>query len=264
MMKKALFIIAIISAHFVFFQARAQNAKFIEPPSGKKVFKESNLENMVVVEDKNAKVQQKNTQVEDLSDLLLGKNKVSSLMFDEEELSSLDRAVFALENGELYNPENSDENNLSDKNLSLEEKLKLERENKIKEKSENNEKSYIYLASIMYLSKDDWSAWINNSKITSANNNRGNEFFIKKINGEQASIVWTLSPSKWRALTGKSAEAIESKVNEKNQVEVEFTLKINQTFILKLNYIAEGKNVSSAINKSEEKTLKKFKKRVNN
>lgn len=260
-MKKAFFAIAIFATSCIFFKAYAQPISIIEPPSNSKNFKEADLDKVAIESKINNDTE--SLPNDDLVDILLGKNKLSSLMFDEEELDNVDKAIFALKNGEIYTAEDYT-SDLGNKGLSVEEKLKLEKEKREKEKSENNERSYIYLASIMYLSKDDWTAWINNSKITSALNNRNNEFFVKKINGEQADILWTLSLSKWRALSGKASDTSPPNINEKNQVEIGFTLKPNQTFILKLNFIAEGKNVNHAIFKKEEKIRKDLKKRVNN
>jgi len=185
-----------------------------------------------------------------ISSLLLGKTSATSLMFDNIEIENIDRAVFALKNGELFT---SDDYNAGSKTqLSDAEKSRMEQDKRERERAENNKKSYIYLASIMYFSQDEWTIWINDAKITSKNNSPNNEFFIKKIKADEAQILWTLSVSKWRVLSGKNPEVTPPNLNSRNLVEIEFSLKPNQTFVLKMNFVTEGKNVSYAVAKKEE------------
>ncbi len=196
------------------------------------------------------------------SNLIIEPDIVPSLMFSNEELDNIDKAILSYKNGEIYSPESFDE---SLKNgLSEAEKLKIEQEKKEQEKSENSKKSYIYLASIMYSSKDDWTVWINNSKITSQNNSLQNEFYIKKISPDKAQILWTLSLSKWRILAGKNAESTAPNLNSKNLVEINLDLKPNQTFVMKLNTVVEGRDVKNKVSKIEEKIRKNQKKGVDN
>ena len=49
---------------------------------------------------------------------------------------------------------------------------------------------YIYLNSIMYISKNAWSVWINDSKITNENN-KNRDIIIKKITPNYINIVWS-------------------------------------------------------------------------
>jgi predicted nucleic acid-binding Zn ribbon protein len=72
-----------------------------------------------------------------------------------------------------------------------------------------------------------------------------NELYFKSVSQDRATIIWRLSISKWKILSGKKSEEYAPKINENNQVEVEFTLKPNQTFILSSNKVADGRAVDS-------------------
>ena len=97
----------------------------------------------------------------------------------------------------------------------------------------------------MYFSEKQWSLWINDKKFIASANAVENELYFKNISQDRATIVWKLSISKWKILSGKKSEEYAPKINENNQVEVEFTLKPNQTFILGLNKVADGRAVDS-------------------
>lgn len=160
---------------------------------------------------------------------LLGTDKLKSLMFDDKELSNIDRAIDSYRNKQTF---------------SVKEDGALKKE-EVKEVVKENEKSYIYLASIIYYSDKEWALWIDSTKITSDDNQAGKELFVKEIYQDRARIVWSLSASKWRILSNASSEKSPPKLNSKNIVEIEFTLKPNQTFILSSGKIAEGRAVST-------------------
>ena len=74
------------------------------------------------------------------------------------------------------------------------------------------------------------------------------EHLICKINlpeiyPDRAKIIWSLSVSKWKILSGKKSEDEAPQLNAKNNVEIEFILKPNQTFILSSGRIVEGRAV---------------------
>lgn len=175
----------------------------------------------------------------ELVNSLLGNSgkKPSSLMFDEEEIDNIDKAVDALRSGQTLTIDDSE---MTDE----ERKVKIEKdkkaENDARKATEENEKSYIYLASILYYSPHDWTIWVNNTKISSADNNPKKELYVRAINADLVKIRWTISLSKWKILSGRTVEEVAPKVNAENQVEVEFILKSNQTFILGSNSIIEG------------------------
>lgn len=105
---------------------------------------------------------------------------------------------------------------------------------------EDNAKSYIYLGSILYKSPSNWSIWINDQILSSKDNEVSNELYIKSISKEKAEISWTMSISKWKILTNtKTSEG--APINTNNQVEFNFILSFNQTYILNGNKIVEGR-----------------------
>lgn len=168
----------------------------------------------------------------DLVKTLLGINKPSSLMFDDEELANIDRAIDSLKNNQTFVP-GQDKTN-ANKTLDATKKA---------EEDIENEKSYIYLASIIFYSPKDWAVWINNQKITSDSNKNNKELFVKEIYPDRAKIVWSIGITKWRILSHKKPDDTPPKVNAKNNVEIEFVLKPNQTFILGSSRITEGRAV---------------------
>ena len=166
-----------------------------------------------------------------VSTTLLGTGKVTSLMFDEDELSKVERALESFKNNQTYVPD-------KDPNAVDNDKSKAEKDTKT---AEENEKSYIYLASIIYYSQKDWALWINNTKITAENNKNSKELFVKEIYSDRVKIIWSLSISKWKILSGKKSEDLAPKINAKNNVEIEFVLRPNQTFILSSGLVGEGR-----------------------
>lgn len=111
--------------------------------------------------------------------------------------------------------------------------------------------SSVYLGSILYRSKDDWTVWINDQKISSRDNNKENELYIKKIDAEKAEISWTMSISKWKILTGNRFTE-NAPLNANNQVEFNFILSFNQTYILNTNEVVEGKISPSTAENSDQ------------
>lgn len=105
------------------------------------------------------------------------------------------------------------------------------------------EQSRIYLNAILYISKDNWIAWINGDKIVFEDNLEENPIYIKSISNNKANINWSMGLSKWRVLTGKQDidEEIYNLNKETNQIELNFTLRTNQTYNLVSNKITEGK-----------------------
>jgi len=187
-----------------------------------------------------------------LANVLLGK-KASSLMFDDEEIGNIDRAVESFKNNQIYTPdENGNPEELSA--ASEEERRLLEEAARAEEEKRNadNEKSYIYLASLLYFSKNDWIVWINEQKITSKTNNPEKELSVEAIDRGSVKMLWKLSISKWKIISGSRSEADIPKTNENNQIEIRFTLKPNQTFVLSSNNVVEGKALVALLKKKED------------
>ncbi len=162
-------------------------------------------------------------------------NSIKSLMFDNDEEIEVSKAIESLKNNQVYVPQASTEEK-QEKDLAAEEKAKKENAEKL---AVDNAKSYIYLASIIYFSKNEWAIWINNDKITSETNSESKELYITSIEKDKVEITWTMNLSKWKILAGQKNPDVS--VNSKNQVVTTFSLQPNQTFILGNNSTVEGK-----------------------
>jgi hypothetical protein len=186
-----------------------------------------------------------------LANTLLGKDKPKSLMFDDQEYENLQDAIESLKNNQIYVPDGSDANEI----LTEEGRKKSEAEEKLRKAKElenqENEKSYIYLASIIYFNPKDWIIWINDKKITSKTNDPKKELYVETISKGKVSILWKLSLSKWKIISGKKEE-FAPRTNNENQIEIRFELKPNQTFILSSSKITEGKALINLQKKKEE------------
>ena len=168
-------------------------------------------------------------------------------MYDDEQFTNLEKAIEAMRNNQAFTPEGDEINKQS-----AEDAKKQADEIKKLESSEENVKSYVFLSSIMFFGEKQWSLWINDKKFVASSNSNENELYFKNITQDKATIVWRLSISKWKILSGKKSEEYAPKINENNQVEVEFSLKPNQTFILGSNKVVDGRAVDSINKKSKE------------
>jgi hypothetical protein len=180
------------------------------------------------------------SSIKDALDDIFTTSKIKSLMYDEEQFNNIEKAIEAMRNNQSFTPEGAEA-----KKQSAEDAKKQAEEIKTLEESEDNVKSYVFLSSIMYFGEKQWSLWINDKKFIANSNSNENELFFKVVSQDKATIVWRLSISKWKILSGKKSEEYAPKINENNQVEVEFTLKPNQTFILSSNKVVDGRAVDS-------------------
>lgn len=161
-------------------------------------------------------------------------NEIKSIMITPEEDQGIELILDSIKTGKelIFN----------DFDLYDEDTADVSQDELILEEDEINENAFIYLASIIFQSSDQWSIWLNNNKITSSNNNVINEIFIKDVDINYVDILWKLSLSKWRILSGNDDEnSSPPNLNKNNQVEIEFTLRPNQTFDLRREVIIEGK-----------------------
>lgn len=163
---------------------------------------------------------------------ILKKTPLKSLMYNQEQYDKIEKAVDAMKNEQPLVIEGQENEN---KDNNKEESSKKE------VKVEDNIKSYVYLSSIIYLSDNNWSIWVNDKKFTTNTNSTDKELYFKKVTPEYVNILWKLSLSKWKVLSGKKSESLAPKINDQNQVEIEFTLRANQTFILSQNKVANGR-----------------------
>jgi len=160
---------------------------------------------------------------------LFSNTKMQSLMFGDSDISNIDKAIEAFQNNQIFELEGGEEN--QEKSITEEEK-KLEQE---------NVKAYIFLSSILYFGNDSWSLWINDKKYTAKNNKPDSELYFKSVEKDKVNIIWKLSVSKWKILSGLRSESLAPKINSNNQVEIDFVLQPNQTFILNSNKVVNGK-----------------------
>ena len=163
-----------------------------------------------------------------IEDLFSGA-KIQSLMFSETDSSNIDKAIEAFQNNQIFELE-SEEENLE--KSTTEEAKKLEQE---------NVKAYIFLSSILYFGTDSWSLWINDKKYTAKSNKVESELYFKSVERDKVNIIWKLSVSKWKILSGLRSESLAPKINNNNQVEIDFTLHPNQTFVISSNKVVNGK-----------------------
>ncbi|OFW81408.1 MAG: hypothetical protein A2887_03805 [Alphaproteobacteria bacterium RIFCSPLOWO2_01_FULL_40_26] len=222
----------------------------------KNTLEEKNLPDAAKQDDKKSSI--KNAiaipgQIQDSLKTILLNQKAVSLMFDDEQTGNIDRAIESLKNNQVFVPEEEEAGQEGE--LNEEEKKKKEAEDKAKQEKkaeEENEKSYIYLASVIYFTPNNWAVWINDQKITSETNKNQKELFATSVQKDRVKLRWTLSISKWKILSGRKSEEFAPKINESNQVEVEFELRPNQTFILSTTNIVEGRAVIALLKKREE------------
>jgi len=183
----------------------------------------TNIINKVTGEkDTEVKNNQVGNSLSKIASSLVKKPSDPSLMFGDEEITKIDQALDAYKNEKPFD-------------------ALIKKETKIQEKvTADKVDSYIYLESILYHSPNNWSTWINGQKISSTDNKKSNELYIKSISADSANIVWTMSISKWKILTDQTSEN-DAPVNTDNQVELNFNLSFNQTYILTGGKIIEGR-----------------------
>ncbi len=174
----------------------------------------------------------------ELVNSLLGKKKASSLMFDEEEIDGINRALDSLKSGQAFVP---DDSLMTDAEKKARDQKFDSEKNAQKKVEEDNKKSFLYLGSVLYYSPQDWAIWINDVKVASNDNHPKKEFFVRAIDSESVKVRWSLGISKWKILTGKNDDDQTPPVNADNQVVINFTLRPNQTYVLGTNSVVEGR-----------------------
>jgi hypothetical protein len=102
----------------------------------------------------------------------------------------------------------------------------------------------LYLKSILFVSPNYWTIWVNDEKISSETNKREEgEFFVEEIKKDQVKLVRRLSKGQWRYMnSGNYVSANRYRTNEKtNKVELTLVLHPNQMFVFAKNEIIDGK-----------------------
>jgi hypothetical protein len=180
---------------------------------------------------------------------ILGDNStitVPVLMFNDQEIANINRALDSLKNNQIFVPEGLEK---------IEEKpAEEDQEKKEESEVEENEKSYIYLGSLIYFTPSDWVIWLNDQKISTSTNDPQKEIYVTKVLSDRINVKWKMSLTKWKILSGKRDETQAPRLDfNSNIVESEFELRPNQTFILGSNSVVEGKAVIALIKKKESK-----------
>jgi|GEM_PF-1026744 len=103
----------------------------------------------------------------------------------------------------------------------------------------------IYIASIAYYSKDEWSIWVNGKKISSKLNKPTNEFFISKISRKEVELTWKPAymldmPTLWNKLSDSGNKPLQNIKIDASAGIVTLTMHPNQTFLPKYLAISEG------------------------
>lgn len=146
------------------------------------------------------------------------KYKFQSLMFSEEELKNIQKVLKSKNVTKKKKPQN--------------------KSNNIREIATFGK---IYLSSILYLSEDKWSIWVNGNKLSSTNNIKSNDIYVESVAPYEVNLIWSLSPIKWRIISELPVNAKVPAVNDFGQVEFNIKLKSNQTYILKHDRVVNGK-----------------------
>ncbi len=106
--------------------------------------------------------------------------------------------------------------------------------------AENSTTSFfIYLNSIMYISKNAWSIWINNNKITNLTNNN-NDINVIDISPLYVTIAWKITPLQWESINANNKFSEDKYKIYDNYVELFIKLSPNQTYLPSKNQIIEG------------------------
>jgi len=116
-------------------------------------------------------------------------------------------------------------------------------QNTVKQKSIFNFEQgsiYIYLNSIMYVSKNNWSIWISGNKITNLTNDNS-EIKVIDIFPSLVKLAWTFDLNQWEVINPNKLIPESNYTINDDKVTLTFSLSPNQSFLPVLNQIIEGK-----------------------
>ena len=177
---------------------------------------DNNVQNSILSNTTTTTKKQKNNRV------------FTSLMFSEENIREIFKALPASTIGipEQYIGANLDTTPINIGNAT--------------DNAENSTTSFfIYLNSIMYISKDAWSIWINNNKITNLTNNN-NDINVIDISPLYVTIAWKITPLQWESINANNKFSDDKYKIYDNYVELFIKLSPNQTYLPSKNQIIEG------------------------
>lgn len=98
----------------------------------------------------------------------------------------------------------------------------------------------IYLNSIMFISKNNWTIWLNGNKITNLDNGEG-DIVVTSVSPLRASFYWKVGLSRWEIVNANKNIPNSKYKIEANDVKLFFSLSPNQTYIPSTNKVIEGR-----------------------
>lgn len=113
----------------------------------------------------------------------------------------------------------------------------------------------VYLNSIMYVSDNLWSVWVNGIKISNINNGE-NELRVLDINNSRVKFLWIISMTKWEIISQNAQIPEDAYKIKESAVEIQFTLEPNQSYILSFNKVVEGNVKKEIVTATEEESEK--------
>jgi hypothetical protein len=98
----------------------------------------------------------------------------------------------------------------------------------------------MYLNSILYISENIWSIWVNGQKITNFDKDENEELKILSVTPEEVSFIWSISKIKWEIINANNTVSKDSYTIEDNKIKLKFILEPNQSFVPSKNEVVEG------------------------
>lgn len=100
---------------------------------------------------------------------------------------------------------------------------------------------YIYLNSIMYASKNEWSIWVSGNKITNLTNEGDGDIKVLDISPYSVKLAWTFDLNQWEVINPNKLIPESNYTIKDNTVVLRFLLSPNQSFLPATNQIIEGR-----------------------
>ena len=172
-----------------------------------------------------------------------------SIMFSTDNIKNITdtfpRFYYLLNNKENQNSEKVD----AIKNIAIENEEAVKKKINLVNLEDTN--IYIYLNSIMYISENAWSIWINENKITNSNNGDA-DIVVSKIRPNYVDIIWSFDLDQWDIVNPKKLIPESMYEIKNNIVSIFLTLSPNQAFIARENKILEGRPIFIRKNKQQQ------------
>lgn len=118
----------------------------------------------------------------------------------------------------------------------------------------NSTTFFIYLNSIMYISKDAWSIWVNNNKITNLTNNN-NDINVIEISPLYVLLGWKITNLQWQSISVNNTIKENQYKIYNDYVELFVRLSPNQTYLPNKNQIIEGMPIIDTSNQENQDNI---------